>query len=146
MLLSFLCSCCCLLLAQLLMYLHDAEKTAVSSNKMGAGGLPRNQREVANKVRTASDPAAAAAVDQATLRCHPSGALVWPCRASMTLKQTACHAVRSTYFATASSTQQRHGWRCWGIAAHCSKAHGRLELVLLLQLLSLLLAVVTAGA
>jgi hypothetical protein len=39
-----------LCLLQLLMYLHDAEKTAVSSNKMGAGGLPKNQREVANKV------------------------------------------------------------------------------------------------
>jgi hypothetical protein len=43
-----LCVWCAL---QLLMYLHDAEKTAVSSNKMGAGGLPKNQREPAAKVR-----------------------------------------------------------------------------------------------
>jgi hypothetical protein len=42
-----MCTICTL---QLLMYLHDAEKTAVSSNKMGAGGLPKNQREPATKV------------------------------------------------------------------------------------------------
>lgn len=41
---------CRVCVLQLLMYLHDAEKTSVSSNKMGAGGLPKNQREVANKV------------------------------------------------------------------------------------------------
>jgi hypothetical protein len=31
------------------MYLHDTERTAVSSNKMGGGsGLPRTHKEVAN--------------------------------------------------------------------------------------------------
>lgn len=55
----------CVCFAQLLMYLHDAEKTAVSSNKMGAGGLPKNQREVANRVRTSCDLSVTAIADQA---------------------------------------------------------------------------------